>query len=161
MDVGPIGTTLAPDVGHGAIVVLRSFGKFYGLAGLRLGFALAAPDLINRIEAVLGPWAVAGPAIEIGKAALGDSEWRQQTLSRLTTDAKRLDELLAGAGLTVVGGTPLYRLTESSNAAEWFDRLGRAGILVRRFAEKPSWLRWGLPDNEHAWQRLTRTLTSR
>jgi cobalamin biosynthetic protein CobC len=154
------GTSLAGEVDRDNIIVLRSFGKFYGLAGLRLGFALAAPDLINRIEAVLGPWAVAGPAIEIGKAALGDNEWRLQTLNRLAIDAKRLDELLARGGLTVVGGTSLYRLTESSNAAEWFDRLGHAGVLVRQFAEKPSWLRWGLPDNEHAWQRLANALTS-
>ncbi len=152
-DVTP-GTSLADAVDRDNIVVLRSFGKFYGLAGLRLGFALAAPDLISRIEAVLGPWAVAGPAIEIGKAALADDEWRQQTLQRLAADAQQLDILLARAGLAVAGGTSLYRLTRSPDAAEWFGRLGRAGILVRRFAEAPDWLRFGLPADENAWQRL-------
>ena len=152
------GTSLAGEVDRDNIVVLRSFGKFYGLAGLRLGFALAVPELINRIEAVLGPWAVAGPAIEIGKAALADDEWRQQTLNRLANDAKRLDELLADAGLAVIGGTSLYRLAQSSNATECFNRLGRAGVLVRRFAEHPHWLRFGLPADETAWRRLSDAL---
>jgi len=65
---------------------------------------------------------------------------------------------VADAGLAVVGGTSLYRLAESSNAAEWFNRLGRAGILVRRFAEQPNWLRFGLPADESAWQRLSDAL---
>src|SRR5262249_41552734 len=111
-DVMP-GTSLADAVDRDNIVVLRSFGKFYGLAGLRLGFALAEPALINRIEAALGPWAVAGPAIEIGKAALADDTWRQQTLSRLAADKARLDDLLIRAGFAVVGGTSLYRLAQS------------------------------------------------
>jgi cobalamin biosynthetic protein CobC len=157
-DVAP-GTSLADAVDRDNIVVLRSFGKFYGLAGLRLGFALAAPALINRIEAALGPWAVAGPAIEIGKAALADAQWRQQTLSRLAADAKRLDEMLATAGHAVIGGTSLYRLAQSEDAAGWFNRLGRAGILARRFAEHPNWLRFGLPADESAWQRLAHALS--
>ena len=150
--------SLAGEVERDNIVVLRSFGKFYGLAGLRLGFALASPHLINRIEAMLGPWAVAGPAIEIGRTALADDEWRQRTLDQLAADAKRLDVLLSGAGLAIIGGTSLYRLTQSPDAGELFNRLGRAGVLVRRFAEQPNWLRFGLPADENAWQRLTDAL---
>jgi cobalamin biosynthesis protein CobC len=159
-DVAP-NISLAGDLDHDNIVVLRSFGKFYGLAGLRLGFALAAPRLITRIEAVLGPWAVAGPAIEIGRTALADDEWRQRTLDRLAADAKRLDRLLTGAGFAIIGGTSLYRLTQSPDTGELFNRLGRAGILVRRFAEEPSWLRWGLPGDDNAWQRLANALSAR
>jgi cobalamin biosynthesis protein CobC len=160
-DVAAPDIGLAGDLERDNIVVLRSFGKFYGLAGLRLGFALAAPHLVNRIEAVLGPWAVAGPAIEVGRTALADNEWRQRTLDRLAADAKRLDKLLAGAGLAVIGGTSLYRLTQSPNPSELFNRLGNAGILVRRFAEEPHWLRWGLPSDENTWQRLTGVLSGR
>ena len=159
-DVAPQ-ASLAGDVAHDNIVVLRSFGKFYGLAGLRLGFALAAPRLISRIEAVLGPWAVAGPAIAIGKAALADDDWRRQTRQHLAADAKRLDELLTSAGLAVIGGTSLYRLTQSPDAFEWFNWLGRVGILVRRFAEEPNWLRFGLPGGESAWRRLADSLSRR
>ena len=74
--------------------------------------------------------------------------------SALPSDAKRLDEMLVKAGLEIVGGTPLYRLTRSQDARELFNRLGRAGILVRRFTEEPTWLRWGLPASENEWQRL-------
>jgi cobalamin biosynthetic protein CobC len=157
-DVAPAGTSLSGDVERGNIVVLRSFGKFFGLAGLRLGFALAAPGLIHRLDLSLGPWAVAGPAIAIGEKALADEPWRRRTLLALTKAAGRLDILLRGSGLEILGGTPLYRLTRSSDAQALFDRLGNAGILIRRFAEHPTWLRWGLPRTEADWQRLSAAL---
>ena len=159
-DVAPAGTSLTGDVGRGNIVVLRSFGKFFGLAGLRLGFAIAAPNLINRLDALLGPWAVAGPALLIGEQALADDAWKAQTLVRLTDAAARLDRLLAGAGLELAGGTLLYRLTRSPDAESLFERLGRAGIMVRRFSEEPTWLRFGLPRDENEWRRLADTLSS-
>jgi cobalamin biosynthetic protein CobC len=160
-DVAPPGASLAGDVGRGNIVALRSFGKFYGLAGLRLGFALAALNLIGRLDAMLGPWAVAGPALHIGEKALADGAWKLQTLARLTEAAARLDGMLANAGLEVVGGTSLYRLTRSPDAEQLFGHLGRAGILVRRFSEEPTWLRWGLPRDENQWRRLREALSGR
>jgi cobalamin biosynthetic protein CobC len=143
------------------IIVLRSFGKFYGLAGLRLGFALLAPPLAQRLRAMLGPWAVSGPAIVIGQAALADVAWKVRTLAHLAQAAARLDRLLGQAGLELVGGTPLFRLTRCADAATLFDHLGRAGILVRRFSENPQWLRWGLPDGDAAFERLESALRSR
>jgi cobalamin biosynthetic protein CobC len=160
-DVAPRGASLAGDVGRGNIVVLRSFGKFFGLAGLRLGFAIAAPSLLDRLEAVLGPWAVAGPALFIGEKALADQAWKDQTLVRLVEAAARLDELLKDAGLEVAGGTSLYRLTRSPEAEQLFTRLGRSGILVRHFSEEPTWLRWGLPRSENDWRRLADALPGR
>jgi cobalamin biosynthetic protein CobC len=158
-DVSPAGTSLAGDVGRGNIVVLRSFGKFYGLAGVRLGFAVAAPELIARLDAVLGPWAVSGPAIAVGETALADQAWRKRTIARLIDDAARLDLMLAFASLEPIGGTSLYRLTRSANAKRLFEHLGHAGILVRRFDEQPDWLRWGLPGDENAWRRLNEALS--
>src|SRR5262249_57808385 len=105
MDVGPADTSLAGEVGRRRVVVLRSFGKFFGLAGLRLGFALAAPPIAARLAASLGPWAVAGPALAIGEAALADTAWAKATREALDQAARRLDALLAGAGLDVIGGT--------------------------------------------------------
>jgi cobalamin biosynthetic protein CobC len=157
-DVAPPGASLAGDIGRGNIVVLRSFGKFYGLAGLRLGFALAAPNLVGRLDAMLGPWAVAGPALFIGERALADGAWKLQILARLTEAAARLDEVLKNSGLEVVGGTSLNRLTRSREAEQLFAHLGRAGILVRRFSEEPTWLRWGLPRSENEWRRLSDAL---
>lgn len=160
-DVAPPGTSISGEVGHGNIVVLRSFGKFFGLAGLRLGFAIALPDMVERLDAMLGPWAVSGAALLIGENALADEAWKQQTLARLTEAATRLDALLKSAALELIGGTPLYRLIRSSDAEKVFTRLGRAGILVRRFSEDPTWLRWGLPRNEDEWRRLSEALATR
>jgi len=154
MDVGPAGGSLSGDVGCGNIVVLRSFGKFFGLAGLRLGFALAAPQIVSRIDAMLGPWAVAGPAIAIGEIALADAAWVRAMRAQLDREARRLDELLIGAGLEIAGGTSLFRLVHTHAASHLFDCLGRAGIFVRRFGQQPAWLRFGLPDSEEAWARL-------
>lgn len=154
MDVGPAGTSLGEEVARGNIVVLRSFGKFFGLAGLRLGFALAASEIAAQLNALLGPWAVAGPAIAIGEAALADVSWADATRESLCRGAQRLDEILTSAGLEVVGGTSLFRLVRTPAASELFHHLGRAGILVRRFAEQPAWLRFGLPGSEDAWLRL-------
>jgi cobalamin biosynthetic protein CobC len=154
MDIGPRGASLAGDIGSGGIVVLRSFGKFFGLAGIRLGFALAAPPLVSRLSATLGPWAVAGPALAIGSKALADRAWIEQTQRRLTAEAARLDAILAGAGLEIIGGTALFRLVRMRAAAELFHHLGRAGILVRIFPEQPTWLRFGLAAAKADWNRL-------
>jgi cobalamin biosynthesis protein CobC len=158
MDGVPAGASLASSVNRANLVVLRSFGKFFGLAGLRLGFALAALEVAARLRAALGPWAVSGPAIAIGGAALADADWIASMRPRLAAVAERLDDLLIGAGLDVAGGTTLFRLVRSPEAAEIFDRLGGAGIFVRRFAEHSTWLRVGLPGAETEWNRLARAL---
>ena len=147
MDVGPLGYSVAGDVERGSTVVLRSFGKFFGLAGLRLGFAIAARDVATRLAAALGPWAVAGPALAIGTAALADTAWCSAMRRTLEEQARQLDQTLSGAGLATFGGTSLFRFVETSEAYSLFDRLGEAGILVRRFWDHPTWLRFGLsPD---------------
>jgi cobalamin biosynthesis protein CobC len=158
MEVGPRSESLAPDAGRGNIVVLRSFGKFFGLAGIRLGFALAAPSMAARLSALLGPWAVSGPALAIGTKALADAAWIETTRTRLAKAAKRLDGLLTdaftSAGLKIIGGTPLFRLVQMPAAGQLFQYLGRAGILVRAFPNETEWLRFGLPANKEAWRRL-------
>ncbi|MBV9969868.1 MAG: threonine-phosphate decarboxylase [Xanthobacteraceae bacterium] len=157
-EVGPAGLSIAAQVGGGGLVVLRSFGKFYGLAGLRLGFALAAAPHAARLRAMLGPWPVSGPALAAGEAALADAEWTQAMREVLARDAARLDGLLSGAGLEIGGGTSLFRLVHTPAAATLADHLGRAGIVVRRFPEAPKSLRFGLPGNDAAWERLTAAL---
>ena len=160
MDVGPIDTNLAGEVARGHLVVLRSFGKFFGLAGVRLGFALAPPPIAARLSALLGPWAVSGPAVAIGEAALADTAWAQATCSSLRQDAQQLDEALTGAGLAVIGGTSLFRLAKTPAADALFHHLGRGGIFVRRFTEQRTWLRFGLPGSDEAWARLRAALAA-
>ena len=159
MDVAPPAASLAGEVGRGNVVVLRSFGKFFGLAGLRLGFALAAPALAERIAARLGPWAVSGPALGVGAQALADQAWIAATRARLAQAAGRLDHILTASGLDIVGGTTLFRLVHSQAADALFQHLGRAGIFVRRFADHSHWLRFGLPAGEPEWQRLEQAVT--
>jgi cobalamin biosynthetic protein CobC len=160
MDVAPPAASLAADATRGNIVVLRSFGKFFGLAGLRLGFAIAAPATASRVGAWLGPWAVSAPAMAIGEAALTDIAWTRATREMLGREAHRLDQVLTGAGLAVVGGTALFRLVRTPAAGKLFDHLGRCGLLVRRFAGHPQWLRFGLPSDEQAWGRLSSALSA-
>jgi cobalamin biosynthetic protein CobC len=158
MDVGPDDASLCGEVARGGVVVLRSFGKFFGLAGVRLGFAVATPEIAARLAATLGPWAVSGPAIAIGQAALADGAWIRAMRERLEDEARRLDAVLTGAGMEIVGGTSLFRLVSTPAADRLFHSLGRAGILVRRFPAHPSWLRFGLPGSDLGWNRLKAAL---
>ena len=154
MDVAPAGASLAGDIGRANLVVLRSFGKFFGLAGLRLGFALAGAETAARLRVSLGPWAVSGPALAIGTIALADTTWIAATRARLAAAARRLDDLLVAADLEILGGTALFRLVRTPDARALFEHLGRAGIFARQFAEQPTWLRLGLPGAEADWQRV-------
>lgn len=157
IDVMPPGTSLIPDLPEAGALVLRSFGKSYGLAGVRLGFAASAPKVGKQLRMAIGPWAVSGPAIEIGRRSLTDAAWLSETVRRLRGQAERLDRLLASAGFDIIGGTPLFRLAQQRKAAAWFDRLGRTGILTRPFRTRPNWLRFGIPHAD-AWCRLEAAL---
>jgi cobalamin biosynthetic protein CobC len=144
--------SLVPSLPPNALV-LRSFGKTYGLAGLRVGFAIGSPDLTARLRAALGPWAVAGPALAIAAKALADESWLAGAARDCRLAAARLDMLLAPHG-RIVGGTSLFRLLETQDAAGLFAHLGRHGLYVRRFQHDAGWLRFGLPGDAPAWARL-------
>ncbi|RWM80297.1 MAG: threonine-phosphate decarboxylase [Mesorhizobium sp.] len=160
MDVGPLGESLAGDVEQGSMVVLRSFGKFFGLAGLRLGFALADALTVERLQAQFGPWAVAGPALEYGIRALADSGWQAEMRRRLAEEAARLDALFGRFGVAVAGGTTLFRYIRLADAAGLFSVLGERGILLRHFSDRPHVLRAGLPGGDEEWQRLESALAA-
>ncbi|WP_114945869.1 threonine-phosphate decarboxylase CobD [Microvirga calopogonii] len=136
------------------VIVLRSFGKTYGLAGVRLGFAVAATGFAERLRRGLGPWSVAGPAMEVGRRALRDRTWRTAAQEARAEDARRLDALLSPLSDRAPGGTILYRLMESGRAPELFSHLGHRGIWVRRFQTASRLLRFGLPGSAEDWRRL-------
>jgi cobalamin biosynthesis protein CobC len=142
---------------HEGLVVLRSFGKFYGLAGVRLGFAVAPVAIAQKLSARLGPWAIPGPTLCIGLQALADRGWQQAMRQRLHEDAARLDGLLAAAHLPVCGGTTLFRHLRHAEAPAILAHLGQCGILVRAFAGRPDCLRIGLPQDGE-WKRLEKAL---
>lgn len=152
--------SIAGLAGRSGLVILRSFGKFFGLAGLRLGFVLTDTAIGDNFSASFGPWAVSGPALEVGRTALADSAWCKTMRARLAADARRLDALFAGAGISVVGGTSLYRLIETDNAARLHEGLARRGILVRIFDDRPTLARIGLPGEAAAFDRLADALNA-
>ena len=156
MDAVP--QSLVPQMPSARVVVLRSFGKMYGLAGLRLGFAVLAPDRAARLRDMLGPWAVAGPALAIGTAVLADGAWLAASHARLQGDGVRLMALLRRAGATEKGGTQLFRLVSHPAAPALFEALASHGILTRPFDDEPTWLRFGHPGSDGQWARLERAL---
>ena len=140
------------------LVVLRSFGKFFGLAGLRLGFVVAAEPIAAAIRGLVGEWPVSSDALAAGLAAYADLRWAERERATLQKAAQRLDELLARGGFEVTGGTSLFRLARASDARDRFARLLAAGILVRPFDFDPHLLRIGLPRGREQWRRLAAAL---
>ena len=150
--------SLAGDSDMPGLVVLRSLGKFFGLAGLRVGFSLAEPGLLARLRDRLGPWTVAGPSRAIACAALRDQPWQEAMRSRLAADSQRLADLLKTTGLGEGAGTVLFRWLSHPDAAALHEKLARQGVLVRLFLEPSPSLRLGLPGSEAEWQRLETAL---
>lgn len=152
-DVGPRASHIALAATPNRIV-LKGLGKFWGLAGVRLGFAILAPGPVaGRMREALGPWAVSGPALAVGTAALSDPAWAEATRVRLARDADRLDALMTARGARVAGGTTLFRLYETGDASAWAERLARVRVLARVFPYSRTWVRLGLPGPD-GWDRL-------
>jgi len=135
-------------------IVLKSFGKFWGLAGARLGFVICTPNLARKVQDQLGPWSASGPALEIGARALADPAWAKATRVRLAADAKRLDDLV---GWKLVGGTDLFRTYEVPDAATMQDKLARGHVWSRIFPYSKTWIRLGLPAPDR-WEQLEAAL---
>lgn len=143
----------------GATVVLRSLGKAYGLAGLRVGFGVTTPAMAAPLRAGLGPWAVSGPAVAIGCAALEDTAWLAGQARLLKESAAELDGYLVNAGFTIAGGTRLFRLARHPQAEQRFEQFARKGVWCRQFSDNPELLRFGNPAPD-AWPRVVAALTS-
>ncbi|AZP14237.1 threonine-phosphate decarboxylase CobD [Undibacterium parvum] len=157
----------APDLSVAAasaqtgLIVLRSVGKFFGLAGLRLGFVGAEPALLEQLENMLGPWSVSGPAQEIAYAALTDSAWQRDTRSYLREQAERMRQLLLEHGFSSQGTDLFLWCSDASlqgQTEDLFLHLAQRGIWVRLFLQAARGLRFGLPSNQAEWLRLSLAL---
>ena len=144
---------------HQNIIVFRSLGKFYGLAGLRLGFVFSHDETLNQFTSAAGKWAVSAPALAIGADALRDENWRQQTMIKLTQDAGRLDRLAHQNRLRLIGGTDLFRLYQCDNAKNMQNKLAGHKIWSRIFSYSEDWIRLGIPPDS-GWGQLQRALQS-
>lgn len=141
------------------LIVLRSVGKFFGLAGLRLGFVAASGELLVQLADALGPWAVSGPAQQIGRAALEDRAWQGTTRLRLISDGERLHRLLREHGIQA-SGSPLFQWWAEPQAQAFWQHMAQQGIWVRLFKHGARGVRLGLPAEEAGWQRLQRALAA-
>jgi cobalamin biosynthetic protein CobC len=156
-DVVP-GASLLPHIGTENVVVLRSFGKFFGLAGLRIGFLAGERIAIANMSDLLNSWSLSGPALEIGARALRDSAWQDRITRQLIEDMADLTVALSQAGLSVFGGTPLYALAGLRNPKALHEALARRQIWTRIFDYAPTWIRFGLPGGPENLKRLTDAL---
>ena len=158
IDADPVATLVAR-AGTPGRVVLRSLGKFFGLAGARVGFVFAPAALRRRLAEQLGPWPLGGPAREAARIALADRAWQAAQRTRLRTDGARLARLLAEAGLGPAAGPALFKWVADPRAAHLYTALARRGVLVRLF-DSPASLRFGLPPDEAGWRRLADALAA-
>jgi len=158
IEAGP-SVSLIDRVASSGLVVLRSFGKFFGLAGLRAGLLIGPPELVAAVTDRLGPWQLSGPARFIMRQALADLAWQHLQKERLKQQSRRLRRLLADCGLPDEGGCWLFRYIRHAQAAAIRDALARQGILVRHF-EQPAALRMGLPADDAGLQRLGHALAA-
>jgi cobalamin biosynthetic protein CobC len=149
--------SVAAQAGQDGLIVLRSVGKFFGLAGLRLGFVAAAQDLLDALADWLGPWTVAGPAQQVGIAALRDAAWQRATLIRLQGEGERLRATLARHGIAAAGSA-LFQWWPEPRAAQFHEAMARQGVWVRLFTRGAGGIRIGLPPDEAGWQRLEQAL---
>ncbi|MGO1118241.1 threonine-phosphate decarboxylase CobD [Rhodovibrionaceae bacterium A322] len=136
------------------LLVLRSLGKFYGLAGLRVGFLFGPEELVSALSVAQGPWALSGPALDLASLALQDREWQQARRLDMQAQANALIVALRRCDLDVIGGTDLFVLARHARASQIFDQLCQQGILLRPFPERPRWLRFGLPGSKESLSRL-------
>ncbi len=157
MDVTPEHSLCAYSARPG-LIVLRSLGKFFGLAGARVGFVCAQTSLLAQLHSLLGPWSVSAPARWVATSALAERAWQDSARQRLGTDGARLQALLARHGLNPAGGCALFQWVRTPDAQDLHEALARQGILTRLFIESSS-LRFGLPGDEIAWTRLDAALS--
>ncbi len=164
MDATPENSLLTAGIKPG-LIILRSLGKFFGLAGIRCGFVIADKELLQLIATKLGPWALTGPTRYIAKQALLDKAWQKQVCEDLTNSSARLFHILNEAGLKPTGSNALFQWLSHPDAEHIYEVCAKQGILIRYFEKvitsnttvMPS-LRFGLAGKEEQWQRLTDVL---
>jgi cobalamin biosynthetic protein CobC len=149
--------SIAAESAREGIIVLRSVGKFFGLAGLRLGFVAAAPALLDALADMIGPWSVSGPAQQIGRAALEDANWQERMRASLASAGNRLHTMLRQHGIEAQG-THLFQWWPERNAEAFHEHMARRGIWVRLFRNAARGIRFGLPPDEPGWRRLEAAL---
>ena len=139
------------------LLILRSIGKFFGLAGCRVGFLIAEQSILDKVEEHLGPWPIATASRFITTKALKDTDWQQRTIQQLQNQSQRLAQLLSTYKLSPTGSTDLFQWVMHPAASDIHEHLAKQAVLTRLFTS-PASLRFGLPANEQQWQQLEKAL---
>ncbi|NKB51459.1 MAG: threonine-phosphate decarboxylase [Rhizobiaceae bacterium] len=150
--------SIAEEAGRDGLFVMRSLGKFFGLAGVRFGVGLTTPAIATRLDERLGPWAVSGPALAIADKAMRDQTWQKRNFRKLTNAREKLAAVLEKHAIEVLGGTLLFALIRHDKAEELWAHLANAHILTRPFPGKTDWLRVGLPNGRSQFNKLDKAL---
>ncbi len=150
--------SMVPHAGEKNLIIFKSIGKFFGLAGIRLGFVIGQKIEVEFFSKMVGPWSVSGPALEVGRRALSDIAWIKQTRKRLNYDATRFSHLIAESNLKSAGSTMLFHLIKLDNAKGAQIAFAEEMIWTRIFSYSKNWLRIGLPGTEDEWLRLAACL---
>jgi cobalamin biosynthesis protein CobC len=150
--------SIAAHCGRPGIIVLRSIGKFFGLAGARVGFVGAHQHLLVRLADLLGPWTISGPAQHIARAALEDSGWQSQARTDLEHAGRRMRQLLERHRIEA-RGTPLFHWWPEPRPEAFWQHMAERGIWVRLFQHAARGIRLGLPRDEAQWTSLDQALT--
>jgi cobalamin biosynthetic protein CobC len=156
MDATPDGS-LCPDTTREGLVVLRSVGKFFGLAGARAGFVCAPEPVLEALHEHLGPWTLSGPTRHLLKLALADLGWQAQAREWLRDSSARLADVLVTHKLIPTAGCALFHWWRDERAPALHRALAERGVLTRLFDE-PHSLRFGLPADEAGFHRLAEAL---
>ena len=138
------------------LFVLRSLGKFFALAGTRVGFLLGQKNTLSDAEEMLGPWPISGASRYIARHALQNHVWQSATRKRLQESSQQLQSMLQQYGLSPHGGTDLFQYLSHSQANAIHDALAKRGVWVRLFKDISA-LRFGLPVNNQ-WNKLEKVL---
>ncbi len=142
MDITPEMSMAAAKLDN--LIILRSFGKFFGLGGARIGFMLANPMLLNKMQSYIALWAVSGASIDVATQALSDLIWQTNMRKKLKSDMQNMQDVLIENKFKIIGSTHLFCLVFTPHAHKYFDKLANKHILVRKFSQNPTILRFGL-----------------
>lgn len=138
------------------LVVTRTLSKAYGGAGLRIGFAMASPEIVTNIEAAGSPFPVAGPSLRIAQAMLQSSDG--PCVVQVARERKALRALAAELGDEVLPSSSNSVFWKSDQARWLHDGLAGLGISSRSFDELEHHLRIGCPGSPENFARLERAL---
>ena len=158
------------------LITLRSVGKFFGLAGLRIGFAVGSHPLLKQLHSLLDPWSISHASMVVTEQALRDTSWQAHQRQRLQTASDQFGLLLLQLAqcLTSDIGEVKHRIehtllfhtifADKQALIDFHHRLAELGVWTRLFNEGDGegWLRFSLPENYHEFkQRVEPVLLSK